>query len=254
MLAAARVHRLGAVAELPPDVLAKYPDVDTVIDRELVALEITADVPGATIWIDFAPAGTAPVKTMLPAGTHVIAAATASRRGWAAGTAVASQSQLAIPTREQAGAGSETAARVAGWRGKLPAPDELGWVLGKVRARVAVIRSGDTLEVWGRAGRAEQPLRLGGEDGTGTLDDLDRLLALIESRVSAWNDRAPDPDRPLLVEDPDANPRDRRDPPTRWWVYASLLGAAAVAGVALYFNEAGEDRQRVELHFPRVQP
>lgn len=256
MLAATRLRKVGVTANVPADVLSKYPEVDTIVDRELVPLEISADVTGAAIWIDFAPAGTAPANVLVPAGDHLIAAAKGTRRGWASGTAVRTQRELEIPTHETAGTHAAVAARVASWNGKLPAPDELGWVLGRVRARIALVRHGDTLEVWGRAGRAEAPRRLGGEDGIGKLAELDRLLALATDRAQTWNDRAPDPDRPLLVEDPRerAAGRDRRDEPTRWWVYASIIGAVVAAGAIVYVNDAGADRQRVELHFPRVQP
>jgi len=57
------------------------------------------------------------------------------------------------------------AARVASWHGAMPSAQELAWVLGKVHARVALIRHGGMVEAWGQAGRAEPPHRLGGDDG-----------------------------------------------------------------------------------------
>src|SRR5262245_4648309 len=42
--AAARVRAAGGSKDVPADVWKKYPEVDTVIDRDVVALEITADV------------------------------------------------------------------------------------------------------------------------------------------------------------------------------------------------------------------
>ena len=256
--AAIRLRALGGSAgkEVPADVWKKYPDVDTVVDRELVALEITADTPGATIWIDFERRGTAPLQVLLPVGEHVIAAASKTRRGWAAGTAVKTQKQLQIPTQDQRGPSSEVAQRVTSWKGKLPSPVELGWVMGKVRARVVLVRTGDRVEAWGRIGLSEAPHRLGDDDGVAKASDpadVKRMLALVTDRVLGWNDRSPDPDQPLLVEDPKGKRgfevKDR-DGPTKWWVYAAIIGAVAGAAVLVYSQDTGETIQRVELHYP----
>lgn len=255
-LAATRLRALGATNEVPANIWKKYPEVDTVIDRDLVALEITADVPDAVIWIDFERRGKAPLQVLLPVGEHVIAAASKTRRGWAAGTAVKTQKQLAIPTVDQRGPSSEIARRVASWNGKLPAPAELGWVMSQVRTRVVLVRRGDRVEAWGRLGLADAPRRLGDDDGVAKASDaadVNRVLALVTDRVQGWNDRAPDPDRPLLVEDP----KDRRgfevkdrDGPTKWWVYAAIIGAVAGAAVLVYSQDTGSTIQRVELRYP----
>jgi hypothetical protein len=250
MVAAARLRAVGGSTDVPADVWRKYPDVDVVSDHELVPLEITADVKDAEIWIDFQLAGTAPLKTMLPLGDHIIAAGAGTRRGWAAGTAVRTQTQLAIPTAELSSTYSDVGQRVASWNGKVPAPKELGWVMSKVKARVALVRRGDRVEAWGRLGMSEAPHRIGDDDGVATLDDAARLLALVVDRVHTWNDRAPDPDRPLLLDDGHDDKRKRRDPATKWWVYASIIGAVAAGAVVIYANDAGGDKQRVELHQP----
>ncbi len=259
MVAATRLRALGmSIArpgDVPPAIWRKYPEVDTVIDRELVRLEIATDIADADVWIDLAPAGKAPLQVQLPAGDHLIAVARGTRRGWAAGHTDPAQTKVVIPTTDRATASSAVASRVASWKGALPAPAELGWVMGEVRARIVLVRRGDTVEAWGRIGRSEMPYRLGGDDGIAKLGELDRLLALVVDRVQTWNDRAPDPDRPLLVETPgDGGPRRREDPPTKWWVYAAIGAAAVAAGTAIYLHDAGNDRQRVELIFPRVQP
>src|SRR5260370_665559 len=75
-------------SDVDAKLLAKYPDVDAISDRELVELDVDADAPGAALWVDFAPAGTAPAHLTLIAGEHVIAAASGSRRGTITGTAV----------------------------------------------------------------------------------------------------------------------------------------------------------------------
>jgi hypothetical protein len=254
MVAARHLRTVGGSDDVPADVWKKYPELDTVADRELVPLELTADVKGAAIWVDFKYVahhgiGTTPLTVFLPAGEHVIAAAAGSRRGWAAGAAIRTQAKLVIATQEHAGPWSEVAQRVAAWQGKLPAPQELGWVMAKVRARIAIVRRGDSAEVFGRIGLSEAPHRIGGEDGVASLAEVDRLAALIRDRVQTWNDRAPDPDRPLLVDDGRGDGK-RRDQPTKWWVYASIVGAVAAGAVLIYANDAGSDKQRVELHQP----
>src|SRR5690606_27336498 len=65
-LGAAVGSSVGAAGAVPPDVWARYPEVDAMIDRDMIPVEIRAAVPGAAIWIDFAPAGTSPLRTILP--------------------------------------------------------------------------------------------------------------------------------------------------------------------------------------------
>ncbi len=252
MRAAAYLRTVGGSGEVPRDVWAKYPEVDALLDHDLFALEITTEVPGAEIWIDFQPRGTSPLKTFVAAGEHVIAAASGAGRGWAAGKAIKTQTTLAIPMIDRASVHRALAARIASWKGAMPAADEIGVVLDDVKARVALIRRGDTLEAWGRIGRSEAPRRLGGEDGTGTLSEAERLVVLVTDRVNTWNDRAPDPDQPLLVEDPKTrNARKAKaDEPTRWWVYGALAGALAIGVGVMYFNDSSSSTQRVELHYP----
>jgi hypothetical protein len=73
---------------------------------------------------------------------------------------------------------------------------------------------------------------------------------LVKDRIQGWNDRAPDPDQPLLTEKPGEDRYSRKDKPAKWWVYAALAGAVAGAAAILYVNDSGSDRQRVELKFP----
>ncbi len=251
MHAAARLRTLGGSTDVPRDVWAKYPDVDATIDRDMVPIEIKAEVAGAEIWIDFERAGRSPLHVLVPAGEHVIAAASGARRGWAAGTAVSTQAVVEIPMKNQTGRWTEVAARVASWNGKLPPPSELGWVLGRVQARTALVRHGGTIEAWGRIGSAEAPRRLGADDGVGPVADVDRVLALVVDRVHTWNDRAPDPDQPLLLDDARApiGPR-LKDDPTQWWVYASILGALGAAAAIVYVHDSAANTQHVELHYP----
>ncbi len=250
-----RLRTLGGSADVPADLWTKYPEVDAVLDREVYRIEITSDAPGAVIWIDHERAGTSPLVTTLPAGEHVIAAASGDRRGFAMGTAVKSQTTLAIPTPSMRGTYGAIAKKVASWGGVMPAASEIGAVLTLAKVRVAIVRRGDVIEAWGRAGRAGDPHRLGQDDGTGSVADAPRLVALIADRVQVWNDRSPDPDE-LLTETNTPLVRDKRservDEPTKWWVYASLAGAIVAGGALLYFTETASTTQRVELHLPRV--
>lgn len=253
MLAARWLRTVGGSSDVPAEVWKKYPDVDAVIDAEKVPLEIQTDVPNAAVFVDFARVGTAPVRVHLSTGEHVIAVAAGSRRGWATGKADPKQQQVTIPTADRGGASSPLAARIASWKGKRPAPAEIAWVMGEVRARVVLIRHGDVVELWGRVGRAEEPRLLGGEDGIAKASDAAdrrRVIALAVDRVQTWNDRVPDPDVPLLVEKPGERGFRKKDEPTQWWVYAGLAGAVLGAATIIYLNDAGTDRQRVELTFP----
>jgi len=249
--AANLLHEFGESSAVPMGLQTKYPAVDAIPDLERVEIDIETDVPGAEIWIDFRRAGTSPLHIELPAGEHVIGAAAGTRRGWAAGTAVRSQKVVRVPLAEAAGPWSDVAARVAGWHRDMPEPSELAWVLGRVHARVALLRYGNQVEAWGQIGRSELPHRLGDDDGVAYLDDIDRLLGLVADRVRSWNDHAPDPDRPLLTESSERGTRgDERDRPTKWWVYAAIAGAAAIGAAIIYAHDSATDRQRVELHYP----
>jgi hypothetical protein len=254
LIAASRIRMLGGSPEVPANVMTKYPDVDAVADRDVFEVEISADVPGAALWVDFQPEGTAPAKLVLAAGEHVIAAASGTRRGFIAGTAVRKQKQVVIPMRDVAGKHADIAARVAGWHGKMPPPAELGAVLSEIHARVAFARHGDTVEVWGHAGLGEPLRRLGGDqDGVRSMNEADRAVALAVDRVRTWNDRAPDPDQPLLVESADERAHRRGDEvekPTKWWVYAIIGGAVVGAAAIVYAKDSASDTQRVELHYP----
>jgi hypothetical protein len=184
----------------------------------------------------------------------VIAAAAGDLRGWAAGTAVRTQKSVHVPLADPSGRWSDVAHRVAGWNGAVPPPTELAWLFARIHARVAVIRRGDTIEAWGQVGRSELPHRLGGAQGAGSIAEADRVLGAVAAGVRSWDDRAPDPDRPLLTEDAATRAARRADDagdrPTKWWVYAAIAGAAAVGGTIILLHETGSDHQRVELHYP----
>ena len=248
MLAATRLASVGGSPDVPKDLVDRYPAVDAIIDREIVEIDIATDA-GAKVWIDHAYAGVAPLHVALPAGEHLIAAALGAKRGWASGTPIAKQPVVPVPLTEQRGQHDDLAKEIAGWQGKLPTPAQLATVLNRVRARIALVRHGDTIEAFGQAGRADMPHQLGGDDGVAPIAEAPRVLALVVDRIHTWNDRAPDPDRALLIEDLHARGA-KKEEPTQWWVYATIIGALGGVALAVYLHDSGSDTQRVELHFP----
>jgi hypothetical protein len=256
LVAASAIRTLGGSTDVDAKLLAKYPEVDALSNRDVMELEIKADVDGADIYVDFRRVGKAPLKLPIATGPHIIAAASGSRRGTLTGTVVRKQPVVTVTTQDQAGKWSSLAARVASWHGRLPKPKELAWALREVDARVALVRHGNTVEAWGHAGEGEPVRRLGNDDGVRTLDEAPALVALVADRAQTWSDRAPDPDQPLLVETP-AERRARglrgkgeEEEPTKWWVYATIAGAVLAGAVVIYAHEQATDTQRVELTYP----
>jgi hypothetical protein len=247
-LAASRLRTLGGSSDIDASLMARYPDIDAVSNREVVEVDVTPEVADATIYVDFHPAsGT---HLVLPAGEHVIAAASGARRGYVAGPAVRAQKSVAIPMPDQAGESGAIAARVASWHGQAPAAAEIASVLTLAHARVAVLRQGDFIEAWGHAGPTQPVLRLGAQV---PLADIDKLASAVAERVQAWNVHAPDPDQPLLVEDMRtraAHKKAEGQEPTKWWVYATIGGALLAGAIVIYAHESASDTQRVELHYP----
>jgi hypothetical protein len=253
MTAASRLRVLGgAPAEVPSAVWAKYPEVDTLSNRDVFEVEIRADLDGAAIWIDHVKAGVSPLKISLPAGPHVIAAATADgRRGWAAGTVVRTQPKITVTTTRPDGADSAVARRVAGWDGGRPPEAELAEVLESVHARAAIVRHGDALEAWGRYGLGGALVQIGGANTLRRLADAPRLVALIAAQARAWNDHAPDPNQPLLTEGSfRSNTETDRNAPAKWWVYATIGGVLAAGLVLVLAHDHESDVQHVEVHYP----
>jgi len=259
VVAATQLRALGGSPDVDASVLARYPEVDALSNREAIELEINAEVAGAEVWVDFQRVGKAPVKLVLNAGTHVIAAASGTRRGVLTGTVVRKQPVVTVPMPDQAGVWGPLATRVASWGGKLPPATELESVMNQVGARVALVRHGGTVEAWGHAGKGEKLRRLGdGDDGARPLAEANELAALVADRIGTWNSRAPDPDQPLLVETPEERQRynahgEKEDEPTPWWVYATIGAGLAIGATIIYLNESGDSTQRVELKYPGLR-
>ncbi|HEY5926088.1 MAG TPA: hypothetical protein VIV11_30590 [Kofleriaceae bacterium] len=255
IVAASHIRTLGGAPEVDAKLLAKYPDVDALSNRDMMEVEIKADVAGADVFVDFRRAGKSPLKLVLPTGPHIMAAASGNQRGTVTGTVIRKQPAIAIPLQDQSGKWTSLAARVASWHGNMPKPKELAWALRKVDARVALVRHGDVVEAWGHAGEGEPVRRLGNDDGVRPLVEASELVALVADRVQTWTDRAPDPDQPLLVETPEERRkrgllREDKEETTRWWVYATIAGAVLTGAIVIYAQGNVEDTQRVELKYP----
>jgi hypothetical protein len=170
------------------------------------------------------------------------------------GTVVKSQPTVTVPMPDQAGPWAMLAEKIASWNQTMPAPREIESVMNEVGARVALVRHGNTVEAWGHAGRGEPLRRLGNDDGVRTLDEAPALVALVADRIATWNNRAPDPDQPLLVETPEerrrAGGKGDEEEPTKWWVYATIGGALLAGALIIYAHDASSSAQRVELHYP----
>jgi hypothetical protein len=257
IVASSRLRALGGSPDVDASLLARYPEVDALSNREAIEIEISTEIAGADVWVDFRRAGVAPMKIVLTSGTHVIAAASGSRRGVLTGTVVKAQPVVSVPMPDQAGMWKPLATRIAGWGGKLPAPSELESVLAEVGARTALVRYGNVVEAWGHAGHGDALHRLGdGDDGVRPLGEVVALAALIAERLDTWNDRAPESE--LLVETAEERRgRNRkgddgadRDASTPWWVYATIGGAVLVGAIVIYAKETTDDTQRIELKYP----
>jgi len=253
VLAATSLRALGGSPDVDAKTLDRYPEIDALSNREAVEVEIKTDVP-ANVFVDFKPVGKSPLKLVLTAGPHIMAAAAGTRRGTVTGTVIRKQPVVSIPLVDQANQWNAVAKRVASWKGAMPSPAALANVLTAVSAKIAIVRHGDTIEAWGHAGAAEPLRRLGNEDGIRTVDEAAELVSLINDRIQTWNDRAPDPDQPLLVEDPltrrARKARAEGEEPTRWWVYATIAGAVAASVLVIYAHDSASDTQHITLHYP----
>jgi hypothetical protein len=209
------------------------------------------------VFVDFRRVGKGPMKLVVTAGTHWIAAGSGARRGMLTGTVVKTQPTVRVPMPDQAGPWAKLAEKITSWNGSMPAPREIEAVMNEVGARVALVRHGATVEAWGHAGRGEPLRRLGNDDGVRPLAEAPALVALVADRIATWNNRAPDPDQPLLVEPPEERRRaggkgknGEEEEPTKWWVYATIGGALLAGANIIYPHDSADNSQRVELHYP----
>ncbi len=268
-LRAAR-HLVGAAADddtLDRTLLARYPALDAATDREIVPLTITVDdtsQANTEIWIDMQRRGIAPLATFVSVGHHMVAAV---RNGQAVAVDYRIEPRTAavqLPLSKAAPIGGT----LAPGQGNLPAPAAallLQWRNGNataeqqqlvVAAVAAAMNAKRVLVFDGPASTAWHPI--GATDGQVTfiavgathVRTTDELTTLAD-RASGSNAklRAPAPDQPLLLDS--ALPkRDASDgEPTKWWVYASVLGAVAAGAAIIYAQDASTDHQTIQVRW-----
>lgn len=245
-----RTATSGAVpGAVPRELLAKYPAVDTLLGMERFDVDIATD-DGAVVWVDFQPVGTAPLRIALPAGDHIVAAAKGARRGSAVMSA-APNATVSIELVDQSSRWGALASHIASWRGKVPTVKDLSWVLDHVGARIAVVRRGDAVQAWGRAGALETLRQFGGQAGTRSVAEADRVAKLVVDEVRNFAAHAPDSNRPLLVDNT-ARTRGHKggDEPTTWWVYAAIGASIAAGALVIYAYRSDNTTDRLELRHP----
>lgn len=252
-LAAHELRALGVTeadeAGLSAATWARYPEIDASTDRDIVALTIDTTA-GAAVWIDHALVGAAPVTAYVAAGEHVVAAADGPRRAAIRITAAGKPVSATVTLVDRTGKFSAIATVVKGWRDGVLTPNSeaLGTIMDTLQVRFALILAGtSTVQVWARGPRDDLPRKV--DDAP--VDDVMGIGALITDRVAAWDGHAPDPDLPLLVETPEerAAHGKGRGTPTRWWVYAAIVGAVVVGSTVLYLQDSADDTQTIVLRF-----
>lgn len=245
-----RATATGAVSQIiPPELLEEYPAVDALLGVDRFDVDIATD-DGAVVWLDFQPVGTAPIRLALPAGEHIVAAAKGSRRGSAVFTSAAAKT-VAIALEEQRGRWTAVATKIASLRGAIATAHDLDWILDQVDARVALVRRGDIVQAWGRAGAFEQPRQLGGQAGVRPTAQADQVARVLAREVRKFTARTPDPDRPLLVGDT-RRPRRTKggDDSTAWWVYAAIGASIAAGALVIYLYRPESSSPPLEMRRP----
>jgi hypothetical protein len=252
--AAGRLRALGVTSGddvgISAATWAKLPEVD-VTGAEIVALTIDADQPGATVWVDHAPAGAAPVTVYLSAGEHVIAAGKSGARAATRLSVAGVKKSVSLSLLDQKGTWSEVAGLIHAWRDKVSSPTNAGLtsVMAAAKVRFAIVLAGArTAEVWGKPARDPIAKKL----DTASADSAMELGAIIVDRVAAWDGRAPDGE--LLRETAEERAAlyggQRGETKAKWYVYASIAGAVLIGGLVIYSNEAATDRQRITITGP----
>ena len=172
-LAANRLRALGGSNDIDASLLARYPDIDAVSNREVVEIDVAPEVPGATIYVDFAPACRYAPRAARGRARDRGGLGRAARLRRRAGGARAEvgrdpDARSGRQQRRGRGAGREL-------EGPRAACRRADGGAGRVHARVALVRHEDIVEAWGHSGAADPLHRLGGDDGTRPLGEVDRL-------------------------------------------------------------------------------
>ena len=249
---ASRLRRLGvdaAPSGVSDAIWAQYPALDARTNVAVVELTIESEPAGATVWVDHVSAGPAPATILVAEGEHLVAVSSAAGSTTQRVTATGMSSSATLAIRAAPTRWKELADAVGSWRrGETPATAvEIGELLGIAGVRFAIVLSGATLvEIWGVRPDAKFARRY----GSGVIDDPFAIGVAIISRVEQWEGRSPDPNLPLLVEDPNMIEAPAVKKPQRWWVYASIIGSVVVGAAIVMANDMADDHQKIELTWP----
>jgi hypothetical protein len=251
--AATAIRGLGGPE--PPEgvgdpVWSRYPSVDVTAGVRHVQLDVSTQPQGATVWIDHAPVGKAPLSADVTEGEHLVAAA-GSAGGAVAVRAAKGPVALTIPPERAPWRQVES--RVRGWQSRAARRDArgLGALLSSARLGYAVvIDERGRFTVWQRRGLAVRQL--------GTSPDALGIGALVQAAEQRRKNPGIDPDQPLLRETPEeraaylAQRKGKSEGPTRqeWWVYAAIIGAVALGAGVVLANDLADDHQKFEITFP----
>jgi hypothetical protein len=229
---------------------ARYPELDATGNVQRAEVVIESEAPDAEIWVDYRRRGQAPVTLYLEQGEHVVAVA-AGAAGAARHIAVTGWSHReTLSPAPAAGRWARVATLVAAVRERRQAADAagIGAILAAAGIRFGVVlTAGGSIEVW-EAQEGESAVLIGRRR------DIGQAVGLAAQAARPL--RAPDPGEPLLREtEAERRARQERDKSssTRWWVYAAVVGAAALgAGIIILptLGDSGSDRQRFEITLP----
>jgi peroxiredoxin len=256
LTAAQRLERLG-VTSPPPGVSSLiwglYPAVDVTTNVMMNELTITTEPAGGEVWVDHLPAGFAPVTVLMSEGRHLVAAAHPRAGGVAREVTVAASDTnfvMAVPASSASGQASQVAEAVSDWRRRsVIAADKLGAVMGELSTRFALVMVADDLvELWALGPGETEARRV----SVHSLDQAGNLVADILARARRWDHTGPEPDGVLLRESMDSQAGAKAATPRsqRWWVYATIVGAVALAGGVMLTSDLVDDRQRIEIVWP----
>lgn len=154
---------------------------------------------------------------------------------------------IALRIPEQSSASPTETSRQS-WmsRRKAPSPGEVGKLLARLERRIALlIMPGGQVHIWALPSGTRFARRVSGAPA-----NQPRYIAkLVREWVDSQNEGAPDPQVPLMREEPGAAGKSGGRS-TRWWVYSAVGAAVTVGAVIILADQFADDRQRIELTLP----
>ena len=224
---------------------AKNPELDASTNINHARLSVQSQSPGARVFVDHQYRGVTPLTIHVRQGDHVVAI---GNRGGAIATTISISGWThteVLDERTPRGRWGSVAVLVGSLQAKTRAADAaaISEVMTLSGAQAAfVIVGGGTVELWRKDAQ-------GKATRIGQRHDPKQVVALLSKQSPRGSTFAKDPSRPLLREDPREN-KDTEERATKWWVYAAVLGAAAVGAGIIIAGQSGQDRQRIEISLP----